>query len=146
MGEKIVNGLLFLLSLVYLVYAQDMPFGKLTSPRFGFIPQLTGWAAAALSAFLLVQSLLGKGDSRHVRLNTDWKSLFFILVAVSVYIAVLPYAGYILSSFLVLFAVLKIGKITGFMKPLLISLLTSAGFYGVFDLALSVPLPSGIFG
>ena len=62
------------------------------------------------------------------------------------YILVLPYAGYIISSFLVLFVVLKIGKIDGWVKPLLISVSTSLVFYTIFKMALSVPLPPGILG
>lgn len=146
MGERIVNGIIFLLSSVYLGYAMQMPFGRLGAPRFGFIPQIVGWAAVALSAFLLVQSLLGKGDSRAVRLQTDWKSLALIVVTIILYILVLPYAGYIISSFLVLLAVLKIGKIDGWVKPLVISVSTSLVFYTIFKMALSVPLPPGILG
>ncbi len=146
MGEKIVNGIIFLLSSVYLGYAMQMPFGRLGAPRFGFIPQIVGWAAVALSAFFLAQSLLGKGDSRAVRLQTDWKSLAQIVVTIILYILVLPYAGYIISSFLVLFVVLKIGKIDGWVKPLLISVSTSLVFYTIFKMALSVPLPPGILG
>ena len=146
MGEKIVNGIIFLLSSVYLSYAMQMPFGRLAAPRFGFIPQIVGWAAVALSAFFLAQSLLGKGDSRAVKLQTDWKSLAQIVVTIILYILVLPYAGYIISSFLVLFVVLKIGKIDGWVKPLLISVSTSLVFYTIFKMALSVPLPPGILG
>ena len=62
------------------------------------------------------------------------------------YILVLPYAGYIISSFLVLLAVLKIGKIDGWVKPLVISVSTSLVFYAIFKMALSVPLPPGILG
>jgi putative tricarboxylic transport membrane protein len=145
LGEKIINGILFVLALVYLIYARDMPFGRLASPRFGFVPQIVGWAAAFVSGFLLIQSLLGKGDCRHVRLQTDWKSLLLIVVSIIAYIFVLPYAGYIVSCFLVLLAVLKIGKVRGWITPIIVSVLTPAVFYSIFKIALSVPLPSGIF-
>jgi hypothetical protein len=144
LGEKIINGLLFILALVYLTYARDMPFGRMAAPRFGFIPQIVGWAAVFVSGYLLVQSLLGKGDAGHVRLQVDWKSLILIVVSIIVYIFILPYAGYIISSFLVLLAVLKIGKVDGWITPIIISMLTPIVLYSIFKIALSVPLPPGI--
>jgi hypothetical protein len=144
LGEKIINGLLFILALVYLTYARDMPFGRMAAPRFGFIPQIVGWAAVFVSGYLLVQSLLGKGDAGHVRLQVDWKSLILIVVSIIVYIFILPHAGYIISSFLVLLAVLKIGKVDGWITPIIISMLTPIVLYSIFKIALSVPLPPGI--
>jgi hypothetical protein len=145
LGEKIINGLLFVLALVYLTYARNMPFGRMTAPRFGFIPQIVGWAAVFVAGYLLVQSLLGKGDAGHVRLQVDWKSLLLIVASIIFYIFILPYAGYIVSSSLVLLAVLKIGKVDGWITPIIISMLTPVALYSIFKIALSVPLPPGIF-
>ena len=144
MGEKIVNGFLFALALVYLIYARDMPFGRMAAPRFGFVPHIVGWAAVFVSGGLLVQSLLGKGDCRHVRLRTDWRGLVLIVACIIAYIFLLPYAGYMVSSSLVLLAVLKIGKVDGWTIPIIISALTPVVFYAIFKIALSVPLPSGM--
>lgn len=146
MGEKIANGFLFLLSTVYLIFAMQLSFGTVSYPKGGFVPQITGWAAVLISAYLFVQSLLGKGDSKNVKLNINWKRFAFILISIITYIIVLKPVGYIISTVLVLYAVLKIGGVKGWKLPCMISLSTSIFFYFVFKIALSVPLPAGILG
>lgn len=146
MGEKTANGFLFALSTVYLIFARQLAFGSLSYPKGGFIPQITGWAAVIISGYLFVKSLLGKGDSKDVKVQIDWKRFAALMFSIVVYIVLLKPVGYIVSTVLVLFAVLKIGGVKGWKIPCVISLCTSVFFYLVFKIALSVPLPAGIIG
>ncbi len=146
MGEKIANGFLFLLSTVYLIFAMQLSFGTVSYPKGGFVPQVTGGAAVLISAYLFVQSLLGRGDSKNVKININWKRFVFIFISIVIYIIVLKPVGYIISTVLVLYAVLKIGGVKGWKLPCVISLCTSVFFYFIFKTALSVPLPVGILG
>lgn len=146
-GEKVVNLCLLLLSASYLAYSlSNYQLGTVRSPREGLMPAILGAGAVLICAVLTLQAFLGKGDAQNVRFNISWLR-FFLLIAVSVaYALLLTYLGYPLSTFLFLLGVLKIVKVNGWIKPLLIALMTAAVFYGVFKFALGVLLPSGILG
>lgn len=143
MGEKIVNGFLFLLSITYFYFAKQYAFGSLTAPKTGFLPQLVGGCAIAVSGYLFLISLLGKGDAKHVKLNCDYKRLFLLIGTMGIYILVFELLGYLISTTILLYAVMKIGLIKGWKIPLVVSVLSSVCFYTIFKVFLSVPLPSG---
>ena len=145
MGEKIVNGFLLILSLLYTYFAREYSFGTPTAPKTGFMPQLVGYCAIVVSAYLFVRSLTGKGDAKNVKLNCDFKRLSLLILSMAVYIFVFESMGYLVSTVLLLFVVMKIGRVEGWKIPVAVSLITAAFFYTVFKIFLSVPLPSGVF-
>jgi len=144
MGEKIVNGFLLLLSLFYTINARQYSFGSPTAPRTGFLPQLVGYCAVAVSAYLFIQSLGGKGDAKYVKLGCDGRRLVGMIAVMAAYILVFKSIGYLLSTVILLFIIMKIGKVKGWKVPLAVSVITSGCFYLIFKVFLSVPLPAGI--
>lgn len=144
MGEKVVNGFLLLLSLFYTVNARQYSFGRPTAPKTGFLPQLVGYCAVAVSAYLFIQSLRGKGDAGNVKLNCDSRRLVGLIGAMAGYILVFKSAGYLFSTVVLLFIVMKIGRVKGWKVPAAVSVITSFGFYLIFKVLLSVPLPAGL--
>ena len=146
-GEKLVNLGLFLLSVFYLTYSlSNYKLGTVRAPKEGFMPMIVGVVATLISAFLLVQSLLNKGDAQNVKFNISWKR-FFLLIAISLaYALLLNTIGYTVSSFLFLLAVLKIAGVNGWKKPLIISVISAVAFYLIFKVALGVMLPAGFIG
>lgn len=144
MGEKIVNGVLLLISLLYTCFARQYSFGTLTAPKVGFLPQLVGYCAIVVSAYLFVKSLMGKGDAKDVKLKCDFKRLGLLILSMVIYIMVFNQLGYLISTLALLFVAMKIGRVKGWKIPAVVSVLTSVFFYMVFKVFLSVPLPSGI--
>jgi putative tricarboxylic transport membrane protein len=144
MGEKIVNGFLFLLSIFYCVSANSYSFGTPVAPKSGFLPQIIGYSATLISGYLFIRSLLGKGDSAGVRMKCDFKSLGCLVALMIAYILIFKPLGYLISTFILLFVSMKIGKVKGWKTPVLVSVLTSGAFYMIFKVFLSVPLPKGI--
>lgn len=150
MAERIVNGALFVFCLGYTILAMKINPGTLSSPKAGFIPQIAGWLGTVISGFLFLQAMLGKGDKKDVKLNGDFKSLLLITIVIIIYIFLFVPLGYILSSILLLFALLVIGGLRGdkkkYLLAVLISILTTLAFYLIFRVMLSIPLPRGILG
>lgn len=143
MGEKIVNGFLLLLSLFYCWFARKYSFGSLTAPKTGFLPQLVGYSAVIISGYLLIRSMAGRGDAKNVKMTCDYKRLALLILTMALYIIVFKKVGYLLSTAVLLYAVMKIGLVKGWKIPLSVSVITSVFFYVVFKIFLSVPLPSG---
>ena len=61
-----------------------------------------------------------------------------------VYMILFPVLGYTLSTIILMVAVLPLLQMHGWLRIVLISILTSACSYYIFDRLLDVPLPKGI--
>lgn len=144
MGERIINGFLLMLSIFYTICARGYSFGTPTAPKTGFLPQLVGYLAIVVSAYLFVLSLAGKGDSKDVRLQCDFKRLGLLILSMALYILLFKPLGYLVSTVLLLVATMKIGKVKGCKVPIIVAVITAVFFYMVFKVFLSVPLPSGM--
>ena len=144
MGEKLVNGGLFLLSILYTYFARGYSFGSPTAPKVGFLPQLVGYCAIVISGYLLVRSLMGKGDAQNVKLRCDYKRLGLLVLSMVVYILIFKPVGYLISTAALLYAAMKIGNVKGWKIPAAVSVLTSVFFFLVFKVFLAVPLPAGL--
>ena len=107
MGEKLVNGGLFLLSILYTYFARGYSFGSPTAPKVGFLPQLVGYCAIVISGYLLVRSLMGKGDAQNVKLRCDYKRLGLLVLSMVVYILIFKPVGYLISTAALLYAAMK---------------------------------------
>ena len=144
-GEQIVNTGLFLLSVFYLTYSRThYKLGTMRMPKEGFLPMILGIGMTVISGWLLIQSLMGKGDASRVRLDFSWLR-FGALIGVSLlYALTLQTVGYMIGSFLFLLLIFKIAGVEGWKKPIAISLVCSVAFYLVFKMALGVMLPGGV--
>ncbi len=144
MGEKLVNGGLFLLSILYTYFARGYSFGSPTAPKVGFLPQLVGYCAIVISGYLLVRSLMGKGDAQNVKLRCDYKRLGLLVLSMVVYILIFKPVGYLISTAALLYAAMKIGRVKGWKIPAVVSVLASVFFFLIFKVFLAVPLPAGL--
>ena len=110
----------------------------------GFLPQLVGYCAIVISGYLLVRSLMGKGDAQNVKLRCDYKRLGLLVLSMVVYILIFKPVGYLISTAALLYAAMKIGKVKGWKIPAAVSVLASVFFFLVFKVFLAVPLPAGL--
>ena len=146
-GEKLVNLFLLLLSIFYLCYSKaNYKLGTMRMPKEGFMPLLLGIGMVGLSAYLTVQAFLNKGDAQNVKFGISWKRFFVLVTTCVLYAMLLGTLGYLIATFLFLFAVFKIANLEGMKFPLILSLVFSVAFYILFKVLLGVMLPSGLLG
>lgn len=146
-GERLVNLFLLVLSVFYLSYSlTHYKLGTVRMPKEGFMPLLLGIGMVALSGFLTIQSLMGKGDAKNVQLKLPWMRFAGMIAASFAYALLLNTLGYCICTFLFLLAVLKLAKLEGWKLPLVVSLVCAVAFYLLFKVALGVMLPAGILG
>ncbi len=146
-GEKIVNLCLLLASAFYLYYSQThYKLGTIKSPREGFMPLILGIGMVVLSGFLTVQAFLNKGDAKNVKFDIQWWRFGAIIAVSLAYALTMDFVGYPLGTFLFLFGILKLAKVDGYVKPVLIALISAVAFYLLFKVALGVMLPAGFLG
>jgi len=120
--------------------------GSSREPGPGFLPFLSSAFISLLALALLVSSFLDRGDSPPLWQGLFWRRPLAIVILMSIYIVFFTRAGFLVSSFFFLLAVLVCVEHLSWGKALLVSALGSALSYGLFKVLLKVELPAGILG
>lgn len=133
----------------FVIGGLKLGFGHFGAPGPGFLPTLIGGILAGLSLGLFVKSVLVKaeleGTASFWKEKGSWRKVSFTLLSLILYLALLNYLGYMLTTFLFLGYLIKfIGK-RGWVLSIFVSILATLVSYNVFSRWLGVPLPSGIF-
>jgi hypothetical protein len=136
----------FCYAIFILIESLRLGIGKLHAPGAGFLSFGSSGLLGILSLALFVRSLSTKGESKVQPLfaGTLWKRALIVLLALLVYSRILPVAGYLISTFLLmslLFWIVERQK-TGWV--LIFSFLTTLITYIVFSKWLNCQLPDGL--
>jgi hypothetical protein len=120
-------------------------FGTLRAPGPGLYPFFIGAVIVLLSLILLVKGSRAKQGSSLFSRKT---AVTFVLMIVTfwLWIVVMPFFGYVIVTFLVGYALAKIMRLEGWLKPLIISAVTAFFIYLLFDVWLYIDLPKGLLG
>lgn len=141
-----------LVSIAVITESFRMGIGTLQSPGMGF---MSFWAAgllAALSLILLIKTILGrrKAKNKSTLSRGGWHSKVVIpLSALVVYALIMPVAGYLISTFVLMTFLYWFADPTGlrwFFWCLIFSFLTTAISYYVFSVLLNCQFPAGVLG
>jgi len=115
-------------------------------PGAGFFPLWYGIAILGLSVLLIV-SHLRRGSARGNAI--DWTRLGRALttwLALAVSVALFKPLGFVISFALLTYFIVAVMYRRPLATAALVAVASAAGFYLVFDRALSVPLPVGVLG
>jgi putative tricarboxylic transport membrane protein len=124
----------------------DLKLGSLQSPGPGFMPFLTGCALALMGLILAVKEIRQHSGGQGVSFRKFWPRGFGSLLTAALYSFSIGYLGFLLSTFLLIFFLLKIMGSRKWLSPFLISILTTVGSYLLFDVWLQIRFPAGLFG
>jgi putative tricarboxylic transport membrane protein len=144
---------LFWLALSIAVVAESlrMGIGTVQNPGMGFMPFWAGGLLAILSLVLLFRAILKKRRAGiEAALAKRWqKKVIFALLALVAYAVIMPVAGYLIGTFLLMTFLYWFADPTGmrwFVWCLILSLLTTAISYYVFSVLLNCQFPPGMLG
>ncbi len=135
-----------IVSAITVFLSSKLPFGTFANPGAGFLPFLVGVLMFLFSLILFVQSFSkGEGMVKTLLAKGGTGRVLLILLSLILYGLFLETLGFILMTFLLMgFLLLAIGKVRRSLV-IFLSLVSSLGCYGVFQLWLNVQLPKGIF-
>jgi len=162
------------LSIAVTVQSLRMGIGSLQNPGMGFMSFWAGGLLAMLSLVLFFRAVLKKKKAKdrltvHPRAeralpaeeakqervidaapSTTWlKKVLSVLVALVVYAVIMPFAGYLIATFLLMTFLYWFADPAGirwFVWSLVLSALTTAASYYVFSVLLNCQFPPGILG
>jgi hypothetical protein len=143
-SDVIAGGVLAALGAYIIIESREWGYFGDDGPGPAFFPAMYGIAMLVLSLVLIVTAAK-KGDGQEF----DWRAIGragIVWVAFALSVALMPWLGFLVSFALLAFFTIAFI----FRQPLttagIVAVGASAAFYVVFPLALSLPLPTGVFG
>lgn len=139
--ERIFGAALIAIGLFASYPRIELPFGTLREPGAGFFPVVAGIALVAFA----VLALVGKERQAETQaVNIGAVARIGVLTgAIAAYGALLPAAGFVTCTIVLLILALRLGRVPWAMT-LVIAAAGSVGCYALFT-QLGMPLPAGIF-
>lgn len=110
-------------------------------PGPGLFPMMTGALMFFSAAALLIQ-LLPKVETEEAAAYRSPRDVVLLVVAIALYIFLLPRAGFFVAAFLLLLGALTIFDMPSIWRRLITAALATVISYGVFTLGLSVNMPN----
>ena len=151
MKADYIGGLFWLIIGSAAIYgAVRLGIGTLREPESGFLPFLAGCVICLLAGGIMLQASFTKGGAKG-SLGLLWKeariskllSLGFLLLA---YVFAFERFGFLLTTFVILFAIFRAVEGLSWRKTIVVSLVTSASSYVFLAYFLKATLPKGFFG
>ncbi len=136
----------FVLGLGLCIESIKLGFGELGNPGAGFMPFISGTFLGLSGLTLTLPSILRRtGEGKSEGLKANWKDFLFTLLALFAYSLFLEPLGFLLSTFLFLFFLFKLGEPKKWFMPLVLSISTIILSYLIFSVFLKCQFPRGIF-
>lgn len=138
----------FLLAAFALITSLSLGIGSLHNPQTGFMPF---WTSLLILLFsLILFGLTYSNRSVAVRWADLWRPVrwqrsVLAALAMSIYVLVLPSAGYLIATTILMFALFKLGSMKNW-TAVIASFLSVLLTFGLFSFLLKTPLPRGILG
>lgn len=113
----------------------------------GFMPKIVAAVIIVLSGIKLILTLISKKQAAKVESDDDLRGGLLTILALSAYVLLFEYLGFILSTGLYLFIqilVLSNEKNRNIKLFAAISVITPAAVYAVFVYVINMPLPAGL--
>jgi putative tricarboxylic transport membrane protein len=127
-------------------------FGLFREPGPGFVAFAAGLCMAGLGVLMIGASLAEGGTGRGVRepgvglATVAWIRIIYVTALLIAYAALMDSLGFILTTFLVLWALLFDWGKRNWFGSLVVAGVTAALSYLVFERLLGLPFPAGVLG
>jgi len=130
---------LFAVCVIYLYAANGFAVGTLSNPKAGFLPLIVGWLGVVFAGINAIQVFRAGWKGAGTAIEIRRVSLFAVgLVA---YAALIGFAGFFISTCLILFFLLKLSNPKDWKVCLTTPVAVSVLLYVTFTYVLTLPLP-----
>lgn len=150
--KNFLSGFIFLfVSLFYLISSYFIETKGIVSVEADFMPKIYGFFLLLSSLVLMFTSYLKirKSQNNIEEGNSDWKRIFYVIFLIVIYIILMQFIGFILTSvpFLFFLSILLTPSYINkkYWVYLLFSVLLPLIAYFIFSYYLNLTMPSGIF-
>lgn len=148
--RDLLAGLFWLgISVFVVIQSVKSDLGSLHTPGPGFLPFWSAVILGALSIILIATASLTKkweGKLADLWRGLDWVRVIWVLLSLFLYPILLPLAGYLVTTFVLIAFLLFIGVRSKLWIDVASALAITVISYVIFCTLLDVKLPKGIFG
>jgi putative tricarboxylic transport membrane protein len=144
-SERWVSGVIFILSLGYLACSFFYPLGSPISPGPGFFPLFIGVIWSILAGLIVINNWQSRKTKKAVlrwKLSNGITRAAVLLAGVAVFIISLPVVGYLISTIILTFFLLKVFATEKIMRPAIYSIAWGIVTYLLFVKLLKIPFPN----
>ncbi len=148
-AERLASLFWFAIGLISIYGSIKLGLGALREPGSGFLSFLAGCFISLMAMIVFFQSFRGQGvQGKLGALWADlrWRRPIAIGFLTLGYVLALERLGFLLSSFLLLFVILKGVEKLSWGKAIFIPVFTLGLSYLLFNVLLKETLPQGVFG
>jgi len=144
-ADRIFDLLMASLCVFYLVSSLRLDRGTMKETGPGFIPVILGIGSLVVVGLILRDSLknIERRKTEEVSTEGKWRYLSCILACI-IFIPLFEQLGPLVSVFALVLALTKVWGSRGWLKPVLLSAVSSAAVYIIFSTILEVPFPRDI--
>ena len=150
MKEVLSAGFLSCLGIFYLLYSWQYESGTLAGPGPGFFPRILAIILIGSNLWLLLRALLRRKEGTRLRTlleGTDARGILTagaVVAAIILYLLILPAAGFLLASPLLVLFLARVMGGKSWIGNLLLAVISSACTYWLFWIIMRVPIPMGL--
>lgn len=139
MAEKTLSFVFLIFSIGYVWAASNLSFGRMDAPKAGFLPIISGSIAVFFAGMIIVGLMLKKQN--RVISPVNWRKLAVVVFGLMCYLVLFICIGYTATTFIIMFYLLKVTEMAGWVKPCLLSVGIAGSFYFIFAVLLGCNLP-----
>ena len=140
--NRIVSILLVCLGIFVLLYSRSkLEFGSVSNPRGGFTPIIFSTALIILGGINTAIEFAKKPEIPAKIRNIHWAKWAIYMAECALYVFLIDKVGYFIDTAIILFAMIKLSGAKGWIKPLLITLITAFLLFAMFNYAMKIVLP-----
>lgn len=145
--DLISSALWFLGGMVVVLYAPQFDLGTASAPGPGFMPFLAGIVWSFFSLITFLQALFSRSEEKEkIWAGVSIKKLAFVLAVLFLYVLFLETIGFLISTFLLIFILIRFVGPQTWETSLWGAGLTSVLSYLFFETWLKAQLPRGFLG
>ncbi len=146
--EWTINAAMFVIGAVFLIESLRLGLGSVRRPGPGLLPLYTGVALSLVSAISLIRCFLAAKQERDEEefFGRSILNVVIILAGLVAYVFLLPWLGYLLSTFMLLMFLFRAGGFRKWSLILLSASVTTSATYLVFSSWLNLRFPKGFWG
>lgn len=146
--DKVV-GIFFLLFSIYICWKSlQLGLGAFHKPGPGFISFWSGLSLGILALLMIIQNIwFNKANlTEEGKEKTNWRAITSVFASIFAYILLLNYLGFIITTILFVWILLKSVEKKGWFLTTWVSLVIALGSYVIFKVWLMAELPKGFLG
>lgn len=142
LGDLSVILMFLFIGIAVVIRSITLHLGTITEPQAGFFPFITGSLILLFSIIVLRERLSTEGHNE--KSSGDWRRPVLLVLFLFAYLFLLYAAGYIIATFFLSIAILRLMDVRSWKSISSVSFLLAIFSYLIFDRLFGLWLPSGL--